>query len=59
MFFHQLFQYILPYFHPKGVRDPKNGMYKQEMHSIKSFEKTQETYIIEANLKELTNLDQH
>ncbi len=25
----------------KGVRDPKNGLYKLEMHLIKSFEETQ------------------
>jgi hypothetical protein len=29
------------------------------MHSIKSFDETQETYITEANLKESTNTDQH
>jgi hypothetical protein len=29
------------------------------MHSIKSFEETQETYITEANLKESTNTVQH
>jgi hypothetical protein len=29
------------------------------MHSIKSFEETQKTYITEANLKESTNTGQH
>jgi Zn-finger protein len=43
----------------KGVRDPKNGLYKLEMHSIKSFEETQETYIVESNLKESINSDKH
>jgi RNA polymerase-binding transcription factor DksA len=43
----------------KNVKDPKNGLYKLEMHSIKSFEETQETYITKENLKESTNMDQH
>jgi len=43
----------------KGIKDPKNGLYKLEMHSIKSFEDAQETYIAKENLKESTNLDQH
>ncbi len=43
----------------KGVKDPKNGLYKLEMHSIKSFEETQETYITKENLKEFTNTNQH
>jgi hypothetical protein len=43
----------------KNVKDPKNGLYKLQMHSIKSFEETQETYITKANVKESTNMDQH
>ncbi len=43
----------------KGLKDPKNGLYKLEMHSIKSFEKTQETYIVESSLKESTYSDKH
>ncbi len=43
----------------KSVRDPKNGLYKLEMHLIKLFEETQETYIVESNLKESNNLDKH
>jgi hypothetical protein len=43
----------------KGVRDPKNGLYKIKMHLIKSFEEPQETYIIESNLKESTNSNEN